>query len=198
MYSSCYIPFLSKLHHYLPGCTRQKLGISLPTAPSASSTKIYQSLIQWIHTGCLVKNNAWRALEQIASFSMVEAGLRAVPKQCTIWPCTMGDQWYNRVPSLMDSSGGGILGGSSPSGSTPTLPTSHLSSETQLRNRHGASILTMKELIPATNRAVTTSEQSRGPAQHPVQVLVTTRPATPLIKGIMAKDMEERGVRHLY
>ena len=56
----------------------------------------------------------------------------------------------------------------------------------------------MKELIPATNRAVTTSEQRRDPAQHPVQVLVTTRPATPLIKGIMAKDMEERGVRHLY
>ena len=130
MYSSCYIPFLSKLHHYLPGCTRQKLGISLPTAPSASSTKIYQSLIQWIHTGCLVKNNAWRALEQIASFSMVEAGLRAVPKQCTIWPCTMGDRWHNRVPSLMDSSGGGILGGSFLSGSTAIPPTSQCSSET--------------------------------------------------------------------
>ena len=93
MYSSCYIPFLSKLHHYLSGCTRQKLGISLPIAPSASSTKIYQSCIQWIHTGCLVKNNAWRTLEQIVSFSVVEAGLRAVPKQCTVWPCAMDDQW---------------------------------------------------------------------------------------------------------
>ena len=144
----------------------------------------------------LFTNNLYSGPEK--KLASEEQGQGQCQQACILWTHTVGERWLNTAHSSVNSFSGGIPSGSSPSGSTPTLPTSHLSSETQLRNRHGASILTMKELIPATNRAVTTSEQSRGPAQHPVQVLVTTRPATPLIKGIMAKDMEERGVRHLY
>ena len=92
MYSSCYIPFLSKLHHYLSGCTRQKLGISLPTAPSASSTKIYQSLIQWIHTGCLVKKQCLKDTrancQLFHGWGRAESGFETVYRVtlCYGWP----------------------------------------------------------------------------------------------------------------
>ena len=68
----------------------------------------------------------------------------------------------------------------------PILPTSHCSSQTQLRNRSGGFYSNTSEADPVPDKAVTTTELRGGPAQHPVQDLVTTTPVTPPIKGIMA------------
>ena len=91
MYPSCYIPFLSKLHHYLSGCTRQKLGISLPTAPSVSSTKIYQSLIQRIHTGCLVKTQCLK--DTRANCQLFHGWGRAESSAETVYCVTLHNGW---------------------------------------------------------------------------------------------------------
>ena len=82
---------------------------------------------------------------------------------------------------LVDSPWGGTHSGSFPSGSAPVLPTSHCSLELDL----GVSTPTMGEqTLPPTGLC---HPQSRGgPAQCPVQALVTTTPNTPPIKGTMA------------
>ena len=53
----------------------------------------------------------------------------------------------------------------------------------QLRTGSGNFYCNNWEADPAPDRAVTTIEQSGGPAQHPVQALVTTTPVHPLLRG---------------
>ena len=53
----------------------------------------------------------------------------------------------------------------------------------QLRNGSGALYHNNEGTDPAPDRAVTTTAQRGGPAQYPVQALVTTTPVTPPIKG---------------
>ena len=68
------------------------------------------------------------------------------------------------------------------------------SSETDL----GAPSPITRELDPAPDRAVTTTEQRGGSTQYPVQVLVTTTLVTFPIKEITAAYTEERGMMHLH
>ena len=60
-------------------------------------------------------------------------------------------------------------------GSSSALP--------KLRNRSGGLYPNSEELDPTPAKAMTASEQSEGPPQHPGQVLVTTPP----IKGVMTQ-----------
>lgn len=72
-----------------------------------------------------------------------------------------------------------LSGSSFSSGSIPAPPTSHHSSENQLRNRSGCFSSNNDRADPASDQAVTTAEQKGDPAQYPGKAPVTTPPVTP-------------------
>ena len=103
---------------------------------------------------------------------------------CTLQACTVSDSWHHGAHSGVSRSGRGILGGSSPSRRVPIPPTLYCSSQMQRRDRSGGFCSNTQGVDLVPDRAVTTTEQRGGPAQYPVQVLITTTPFTPPIKGV--------------
>ena len=113
---------------------------------------------------------------------MVEAGLRGVPK--TVYFVSPHNRWQVTpesvllVRQLLWRNTQWLLSQWEYSSRACFTP--------QFRNRSGGVYSNNQGAHPAPSRAVTTTEQGGGPAQHLVQALVTTTMITPPIKEIMA------------
>ena len=81
----------------------------------------------------------------------------------------MGERWHNRPHAQVHSSKGEMLSSFPPSGSAPTLPTSHHRWETQLRSRSGGPHSKNSGADSATDRTVSTTEQREDATRYPEQ-----------------------------
>ena len=89
--------------------------------------------LQWVWAGRFVSTVPEGHPDLFPAFPGLRQCRGQCQQQCTLWAHATRDKWHHRAHFHVDSSCGGILSVSSPSRSAPVMPTSHRSSETDLR-----------------------------------------------------------------